>query len=281
MQTDDAWSAIGAFQQALMLNPKNTSLRFGLLSALIKTKQTNSAINLIESLLQAEPDNGSLWLQRANLAMSINDTDMALSSLETAIRLGDTKASNYIIAAQLHMQKHNYARVKTLLESDVAFSQEQITALLPLLSQESQWTLLASLLKKYKPQLDTLTGIKKSRYHLYQAQLAKVNGQSEQEKQALTMALKADPTNGQALMTLGNIYRLAQNYTAAEQYYGRATALESVKRNAFLGLSQTFLDQQNYDAALDSLVSLSKLDPHNKEILQNIATIKRILVAQQ
>jgi cytochrome c-type biogenesis protein CcmH/NrfG len=96
----------------------------------------------------------------------------------------------------------------------------------------------------------------------------------------LALAIKADPTNGQALMTLANIYRDAKNYTAAEQYYYRATSIASVKMNALLGLAQTFLEQQNYKAALDNLIALSKLDPHNEDIARNIASIKRILVAR-
>tara|TARA_B100000700_G_scaffold330747_1_gene458776 strand:- start:89 stop:1453 length:1365 start_codon:yes stop_codon:yes gene_type:complete len=281
LQINDAWSAIGAFQQALMLDADNLSLRFGLLSALIKTKQTDSAINLIESLLEKEPDNISLWLQRANLAMNTDNTDMALASLETAIRLGDKESSNYLIATQLHLQAGNYARANSLINGPVKFNQEQVTGLMPLLAQSAQWQLLDNLLKEYQPQLEQLTGIKKSRYHLYLAQLAKQNGDLAAQRKALTQSLKADPTNGQALMTLANIHRQQQNYTAAEQYYARATAIETVKRNAFLGLAQTFLDQQNYDAALENLVELSKLDPHNKDIMQNIASVKRILLARQ
>lgn len=282
LQANDAWSAIGAFQQALMLTPDNKSLRFGLLSALIKTKQTNSALNLIENLLESEPDNTSLWLQRANLALSIDETDMALSSLETAIRLGDKQASNYIIAAQLHLQKGNYSRVDSLLHgSKITFDQEQITGLMPLLAQKQQWNLLDNLLTTYKPTLNKLSGIKKSRYHLYQAQLAGVKNNAKAEKSALAKAISADPTNGQALMTIANIHRAEQNYTAAEQYYARASSLETVKKEAFLGLAQTFLDQQDYNGALKNLVALNKLDPHNEDILRNIASIKRIMQAQR
>jgi tetratricopeptide (TPR) repeat protein len=281
LQINDAWSAIGAFQQALMLDPNSISLRFGLLSALVKTKQINSALNLIDSLLKIEPENRSLWLQRANLAISIDDTDMAVSSLETAIRLGDDEPSNYIISAQLHLQQGNYTRVKTLLNNTVQFSQAQITGLMPLLAQKQQWATLENLLTKHQPKLEQLTGIEKSRYHLYQAQLARVNKKLSVEKSALALAIKADPTNGQALMTLANIYLEEQNYTAAEQYYYLASIMESVKKNALLGLAQTFLKQQNYQAALDNLIALSQLDPHNQDIARNIASIKRILAAKK
>lgn len=280
LQLNDAWSALGAFQQALMLDPQNHRLRFGLLSALIKTRQTRSALSLIESLLSTEPDNKGLWLQRANLAMSIEDSDTALASLETAMRLGDKEPGNYIISAQLHMQKGNYPRANALLNADVPFTQQQVADLMPLLAQQQQWALLDALLKKYQPQLETLTGVNKSRYHLYQAQLAKATKQPKAEKQALTQALSADPNNGQALLTLANLSRAEQNYAAAELYYSRATTLESVKKSALLGLAQTYLDQQDYDAALDNLVSLSKLEPHNKDIVQNIASIKRLLVVK-
>lgn len=281
LQANDAWSALSAFQHALMLDPDSTSLRFGLLSALVKTGQTHSALNLIASLLELEPENTGLWLQRANLALSMDDINMALSSLETAIRLGDKEPGNYIMTAQFHLQKGNFTRANDLLSGSVRFEQQQIVQLLPMLVRFEQWQLLETLLQSYQPELEQLVGIEKSRFHLYQAQLAKINNQPKQVTQALTAALQADPANGKALLELAGVYLEDKNYTAAEHYYARATVLDTVKQQGYLGLAQTFLAQLNYDAALENLVALSKLDPHNKDIQHNINGLKRILLAQQ
>ena len=275
------WSAIAGYQQALLLQPHHQPWKKGLLYALQQAGNHQAAFAMVNELLNTSPTDKNLWLQRAQITLALDLQSKAITSMEMALRHGETKSSNLLSTAQLHLANGSIERGADLLirlnaSNSVAFS--QIEPAISWLINDEQLQPALRILKKML-NINKLSPLEQS---LYYATLGSATEQ-QSPKRALKYfkkSLALNPNQARVLIKLAQHYQQKQQHSRAELYYQRAEIFPNYKKQSLAGLAQLALNQQHYAKALTYLHKLKRLSNNTLAIEKNITIIKR-LVAQQ
>lgn len=85
--------------------------------------------------------------------------------------------------------------------------------------------------------------------------------------------LKRDPNNEEALIHLGKRYKSAGNIKKAEEFFKRAAAINPNPVVSARHLADIYLATRDYDAALDVLEALTKIEPDNAYLFYNLGIV--------
>ena len=267
------------FERALVLAPDDRNARRGLLLALTETREHDKAEALVEQLLREAPDDLHLWLYRAKIALTANERASALASLETALRLGDDALENRRACFELQMESGNIARAVELLRGlrarDLPFP--LVDQALGWLANENEWDRFRELLSSVDRA--ALSGVEQSHLLTRRATLAVRDGNRRAASTALQEALELDPSNADALMALGQIYRTDRDYGRAELLLRRASDYGAVRENALIARAEVAIDQENFDGALTFLREVAANSARadlrrNVDVLENLQLLR-------
>jgi tetratricopeptide (TPR) repeat protein len=272
------WAAANAFQKALVLEPDNRTALRGLLHALTETREHAKAKVLVEQLLQREPDDRGLWRYRAHITLAAGERATALASLETALRLGDDSVVNRQACIALHLESGNVARAVDLLQGSAARGIAFALAdqALGWLANENEWDRFRELLANVDR--ETLGGVEQSRLLTRRASLALRDGNAQAASTALQEALALDPSNADALMALGQIYRTERDYGRADLLFRRASAYGAVTENALVARAEVAVDQENFDGAIEHLRSAASGNPTRADLRRSIDLLEDLVL---
>jgi tetratricopeptide (TPR) repeat protein len=276
------WGAASAYAQALAMEHDNRSWQSGLLQALNETQQYAAGLALVEQMLQTEPDDPDLWLYRAHMSLNAEQRELALTSLETAMRLGDDSVANKQVAATLHMERGSIARAVDLLKSasaedlDFQFTDQALAWL----AREDEWDYFRELLESVDERRGPLTDSQRSRVLTHRASLERRDGNRQAATASLREAVELDASNAEALVTLGEAYRDARDYTRAELMFQRASTFELYRENALVSLAQLAIDQENFDRALTLLRDVVSRNSARTDLQRNIDVLENLVLAQ-
>jgi tetratricopeptide (TPR) repeat protein len=288
LQLSTPWSAIAAYEQALLLEPENSQWLQGLLYSLITAKDTHAAKAMLNEMLQNTPTDISLWLQRSRISLDDNTPLDALTSMEMAVRLGNNDADNLISTAQLHLNYGSVSRAaglmtqllkqwKTTPSSYTVKNTEHFNAIesvIGWLVYEKHWEEAKLLLKYSKPFTKKLTHLQQSQLKLH---TAKLPGKTKQQITKLfEQAIQLAPTNGQTLIALAEHYQKHKNYTQAQLLFVRVESLPSFAERAYIGHAQVFIELKNYLQAAIMLRKALKLNPSRQDLVHNINLLDRM-----
>ncbi len=269
-KTGRYWAAADAFQRALVLEPDNRTALRGLLHALTETREHAKARALVEQLLRAAPDDLTLWLYRAQITLGAGERASTIASLETALRLGDDSAANRLTCVALHMESGNIARAVDLLQDSSARGLEfsLVDQALGWLANENEWNAFRELVASVDRA--ALSGVEQSRLLTRRASLALRDSNRRAASTALQEALALDPSNADALMALGQIYRAERDYGRADLLFQRASAYAAVLENALVARAEVAIDQENFEGAIAHLQSAVSGNPARADLRRNI-----------
>ncbi|MEP2652493.1 MAG: tetratricopeptide repeat protein [Paraglaciecola sp.] len=296
LQLKQGASAIAGYQYALFLEPDNLQWKQGLLYALINAQAFSQAQALLEGMLMSSPDDAELWLQRGQLALKQGQSLQALSSLESALLLNQdanttTDPNNIVTLAQLHIQSGSAQRAVELLDNNLSLflatkSNQQDSSRFEVqpIDQICQWLVFNQRWQPLEQLLTALASYRKhtssyflSRFDVYRSKLALHKGDSMKAEKNLMGSVKADPTNGEALLTLAKLMHSKKRSAQAVQYYVRAQGLAAFKERALLGQAQLEIDRQKYADALRLLRKVIELNPTRQDILANIQSLNNLV----
>jgi tetratricopeptide (TPR) repeat protein len=83
----DPRSGIGAFEEAIRLNPRYTGAMLNLSSAHIKLGEPEKALDVLSRAIEIDPEDGRLWSNRGVVMELLGQTDEALKDYEAALEL--------------------------------------------------------------------------------------------------------------------------------------------------------------------------------------------------
>lgn len=278
------YSAISHYQQALALEPDNSQWSHGLLAALTKAQMFSSATALMTEMLARTPNESELWLNNATLLLHQDKNLEALSSLETAMLLGDSSERNLRVAAQLHIENKSYDRANELVFkhlSSVSFDIDTLSAYLSQLERLGRWKDAEKLMKSIKRPEKKYSETELSQFYVHQALISSHKGSNGEAETLFKKSIELDPLNGQALLEYAKLSLKAKNFVESELYFIRAEALDNVEKSAILGLSQMYVESQDYDAALKQLRKAQLKFPHTADLAENITIIENIIKNKQ
>lgn len=291
LQLENAWSAISGYQHALYLEPGNIQWQQGLLFALINTRANQQADALLNQMLNRNVENDALWLHRSQLRLQQNNYEGALLALELAMRMGDANVDNTRLAAQLHLQTGSASRAVVLLSKNIRGLPrdhnsrifETIEETLGWLAYNKKWKFNDQLLKLCQTESVKFTPEQNARLNVFRAKSLIRQGalhDSEKRRKAetwLTQALRIDPLQGEALMTLADLFRGSDRINEAEMLYIRAQVLEPYEERALLSHAQLLIDKRQYLSALQKLRKVLIKNPGRLDLNANIQSLEQLI----
>jgi len=276
-----ASSAISGYQQALFLDADNEEWARGLLYALTRAEALPQAQALAEQLLEKQSSSKELWMLRSQIALRQSKPLQALSSLESAISLGEEKAENLIIAAQLHLNHGSVERSVELLSSGKIMTasmteqqQQAVTQTAAWLARQQQWDQLQTLLRASRN--GGIPVKAQASLSISKARMAIETGNHSGAEKALKSALRNDPTMGDALITLADLLRDQKRYQQAIMYYQRAEVLPDLEERALLGRAQAHIEQSEYDEALRLLGQVVRKNPTRQDLHASMRSLRNM-----
>jgi tetratricopeptide (TPR) repeat protein len=270
-------AAAAAFQRALVLAPDDAGTQRGLLHALTETREHGKARALVEQLLRQEPDDPALWLYRATITLAGGERAAALSSLETALRLGDDSPANRKTCVVLHIESGNMARaVELLLGSSIELEFPLLDQALGWLENANEWEDFRALFASVDRA--TLGGAEQSRLSTRRASLALRDGNRGAASTALQEALTADPSNAEALLALGRLYRTERDFGRADLLLQRAGAYAATREPALLGRAALAIEQDDFEGALTLLRDVVAASPAHADLRRSIDSLENVLL---
>lgn len=278
-------SAISAYQNALMLEPESEQWYRGLLFALIESDALDQAQKLLDEMLLDDPKNPQLWLQRSQIALKKSQHIKAISSLESALSLGENALANLISLAKLHITDGSARRATEILSQNMgAFltddgrdGYEAVNSIASYLAAKQDWQNLQQLLSATQKQAKALSADQRAGLNVYQAKLALAQNKPKEATGLLQQIVKQLPDNGEAIISLAQLYRDTKNTERAAMYYLRAEAIEGYEAQAMLGRAQLFINQRQYGEALTLLRKVYKSNPSRTDLLANIQSLENLL----
>lgn len=268
-------AAATAFEKALVLEPDNRTAQRGLLHALTETREHGKARALVEELLRGEPDDPDLWVYRGHITLAAGDRPAALASLESALRLGGDSLANRRACVELHMESGSIARAVELMRGSAAeLPFALVDRALVWLANEGKWDGFRALLAAVDR--TALRGVEQSRLLTRRASLALNDGNRRAAGAALEEALELDPSNADALMSLGRVFRAAADLGRADLLFRRATSYAAERENASVARAELAIEQGNFDAALTILRNVVTINPARADLRRNIDVLEDV-----
>ncbi|NTS76676.1 tetratricopeptide repeat protein [Catenovulum sp. SM1970] len=277
------YSAISAYQQALMIEPNQAQWLQGLFVALTQAKMYQAAKALLEEQIATKQDNPELWVNLAAIYLEQNETRDALSALEMAILNGDKNENTLKTAAQLHLQAESFDRAVELIKYHIEGGKlpiKTLNAYLTWLDQAQMWQQANEVLSSFSSQLKQFTDQEQSVYYTHSALIKSKQKQTKQAESHFSLAVSKDPNNGQALLEYAEFARANKNYIKAQSLYIRAEAFNQWHKQASLGKAQLYIDTQDYPAALSILNQVMLRYPEVSGLDEQIELIKNIIKTQ-
>jgi tetratricopeptide (TPR) repeat protein len=267
LMEDAVVGAETAYRQALLLRPKDSEIRIGLAKALLQQERYQEGLALIDGILANEPLNRELWSLRANAHLSNQEPEDAIRVIEQARRLNRASPEMLATLGDLWIQVDRPGDALEAYREAFAVEAPSMDRLLRAIegflllddiTGADNLITKASTTLKLDPEPD-----KELRLLRLRAESAVRRENTEQAKLLLEQVLKANPLDGQALLTLSDLYvqegRIEQALLTAE----RAARINAVEAEALLRQARIEVDRGNYARAIPLLETAQAFEPRD------------------
>jgi Flp pilus assembly protein TadD len=144
------------------------------------------------------------------------------------------------------------------------------------LANEAEWEAFRELSTAVDS--SALGAVQRSRLLMRRASLALHDGNRRAASSGLQEALTLDPSNADALMALGQIYRAGRDYGRADLLFQRASAYTATRDDALVARAGVAIDQEDFDGALTILRTLVAGSPARADVRRNIDLLEDIVL---
>ena len=260
-------SALQAYRLAQITEPDVAEWKAGIAQCLQHLDQKHEAIALLEEVIRIRPLEASYSILKSNIHLDLNQPDLAVKALELPFRLKLLAPDPTLTLADLHLRADRQMPAHAAIES--AFSKKEtppstaaILRLIRTADAAENWPLVNDLLARAETaQPARPLQIARARYLISSG---KDVGAGLKLLQALT---REDPTDGEALLTLGKHLAATNQPESAELLLERATADPKTAFESHVELTRLHVAQARYQEALSSLDSALNL--RNNESLRS------------
>ncbi len=251
--------ALEAYRQATLLNPENKEWHVGKAETLMRTEQYKEAIATFEYLIGLDDSNDAYYTSLANAYIALGEPLVAANYLEILFRtskpgtavlnlLGDIYLNELMPSLALRPYMQAFNAEGTIDEARILRTSK---ALLQRGYYDEADTYIdgAEAYFKAKGTYDS----SRSAFLNLRAELALGMGQNAEAAGILEQVIEVEPTNGNALLLLGNYYFSIGEYEEAEFYYDRASDISGVAREALIQSARLHVQNKDYQQAIDRL----------------------------
>jgi len=260
-------SALVAYDSASLLDPASKDWQLGRAQALVQSQRYDEAIPLLKELVNEDVTARNLVLSISNAYLDKGEYLMSALYLELLNRSGNANNSSLLLLGDIYMNENLPALALPVYKQAMASASDR----LPLTSamrvariyverglNDSAQSVVADVERIYAGDLSESNRIEllnlKSRMSLAQ-------GKTDEAREYLQEIIDVEPMNGDALVTLANLYWQLNDYASAQHYFTRARDVASVKFKALLDNGRMLVEQSEYREAAKLLASAYDLNP--------------------
>ncbi len=277
----DYQAAETAYRNALLLQPDLTEWRLGLTRCVFKQEKFQDAANLLEALLARFPDNADFWMLQAHTFIGMKQPLRAAANLEAMHHLGKSTVDSLFTLGDLYVSEDlpELAAGASLRAIDRDAAQPlkrplQAAETLAARGAVEQARRVAAYIHAERG--DILDAQERPRLLKLEARLAMSEGGGEADTvRVLEEIVEFDPTDGEALMLLGQVYERQDEPDRAIFWYERAASLEEYEANARIRHAQVLVRQARYAEALPLLRRAQEVRPRD-DVARYLEQVERV-----
>lgn len=256
--------AESSYRMANMLAPDQISWKMGLVRSFLLQKRYPDAVALCGKLLEDDPTNAQLWLFQANAYIGMDKIDLAAENYEILDGMGESSVDTVKLLADIYTNQGLYDTavayyIRAMQMAEGASAERLMLKLLTsarVLSTRGIDARAAT--KKLVEQIDATYGEKipdpdRKTLLMIKARIALAEGAGVQEARILEEVVKLDPTDGEALILLGQFYARQQDWDEAIFRYERAVKLEGFEADALVRHAQALVQSDRAAEAVPLL----------------------------
>ncbi len=258
------YPAEAAYRQAILMQPKVRDWKLGLARCLVETEDYGEAVALFDTLIKQEPDNVDFWLLQANALIGRDDTMAAARNIEVVRRMGKAKIPSLTMLGDIYMNNSRpELALSAYLEALEKSNDGNIRAIMraaSLFTQTANFAEATTLIGKLRAKAGTeLSEDNDLELLTLEAKIARAEGEKEIAFEKLSLIVKRDSLNGEALIELGRYYEEKGDLERAINRFEQAEMIEAYERPALLAHAQALIRDKNYEKALTLLKRAQEL----------------------
>lgn len=258
-------TALDAYRQAIMLNPKSRDWKMGKLQCLIQLGQNDEAIGLLYEFIKDEPVNADWWKLQANQFLAKKENGKAAANLTVVREIGKADGASLTLLGDLMLNEglidealdsyieslgKNGSRPGRMIEIvNSLIMMDELDAAKNLESRVSS-VIGGNLSEPQK--LDLLNA---------KARIALKSDNLDAAASFLEEIVKKDPLNGAALLSLSDLEKQRGDMAKAEYYAESASKIDRFAHKALLSLAQLNVSKRDYSTAAKYLRQAQQIDP--------------------
>ncbi|MEZ5978084.1 MAG: tetratricopeptide repeat protein [Planctomycetota bacterium] len=258
-------AAESAFRTASMLDPDSVGWKVGLGEALTRQRRFGEAIALYDSLIRDQPGEPKFWLAQAMALVRSTRTDEAVENLEMVDALGGSTPQSLALLGDIYTTSGLYdlaadAYVRAIDANPVAEVESALRQVAGL-AQRNANVPAKKVLDHVEEVYAGLLEIPDRKEILrLEARVAMALGDPDGHVTKLQEIIDLDPSDGGALILMGDHYARTEEPERAAFYYERAADLDGFEAEAKLHHGQMLVRARDYAAALPLVKRAAQLD---------------------
>ena len=278
---NDNLAAESAYRMAILIDPVTLDWKMGLARSLFKQQRYADAAALCGHLIADHSDRAELWLLQANAFIGLGQPLKAAENYELVERLGQSTADSLNMLGDIYVNEG----VFELAVGAYVRAMEKKPEAPPVRAVRAAKVLTArGAIKETRQLIDAVETMHAGRLAAddrkdllkLRARLAVAEGAgAAEEVRVLEEIVALDPTDGEALILLGQHALRAGNPEKAVFYYERAEALEGYEADAKVRHAQLLVGQHKYAEALPLLRSAQTLK-FRENIQEYLEQVERV-----
>jgi tetratricopeptide (TPR) repeat protein len=251
--------ALEAYRQATLLNPNNKEWFVGKAEALMRSDNYGEAIAAFEHLLVFDGEKPAYLTSIANAHIALGEPMEAAYILEILYREGEADVPILSLLGDIYlnalMPSLAIRPYLSTFEAQGSVSPALVVRTTKAFLQRGYYAETQSYLDRAEAYLDSDKLSDKVTTDLLnlRAELALGQGNNEKAAEILEQVIAVDPTNGNALLLLGNFNFADGNLEEAEFYYERAAKINNSAVDALIQSARLNVQLRDYAKAIRRL----------------------------
>ncbi|MDQ8204057.1 tetratricopeptide repeat protein [Pelagicoccus sp. SDUM812003] len=264
---DKPETALDAYRNAIMLEPKSRDWKMGKLQCYIALEQPEDAIGMLYEFIREEPENADWWKLQANQFIAVGSTEKAAANLTVVKDLGKADGAALALHGDLMV---NEGLVEEALDSYLKAMDEGGARPYRMLEVANSLIFMGELdaAKSLIAKLESAPSMELSDKQdtdllNLKARLAMESDDVDGAAGFLAEVVDKDPLNGEALLTLSELEKGRGNFAKAEYYAENASKIDAYAHKALLSLAQLNVTKRDYGSAAKYLRQAQQIDPRD------------------
>ena len=292
-------SAITTYHRALEIFPDNVAFMYELKDIFMKEKRYADLADIAKKILSINPEDFQTLMDLGRAYMEMENYDDAEDYLLRALNFKKTKEVYDSLGALYYKKKDYHAAIKyyadslkieedpeiyykmALAHSKIGEMDFALTAIRKAIRKKkmAKYYLMAS--KIYSDKGDTKNALKYGKKALsiedsteIRVLLGKILIESGEYTEAIsTLKQPAKEENLKALELLGYALEKENRLDEAQEIYRKILEMNKEDVKAYLGLGRINMVNEKYNDAKDAYLMAYKINPHSRELLENLAFV--------